>query len=389
MTTKTRKAARRQFGSLDTLKSGRIRARYLAPDGQRYARTFPDMKIARAWLTAAEADIAYDRWEPPSKEKEDAEREAREAERRAITVAEWAEKWLAARAETWKPSTLQAHTRRLRRHLLPYIGQEPLVTLTSADWETWYRRLRRRTSDGVPRTVYMTTSAMLHAAVSAGIIDSVPLSIPGAARYRSVTDPDGSGPRVLTGSEIQAVAAAVPERLRFAVLLAAVCGLRLGEVTALRRHDLDLGAGIVHVRRSATSIIERGIVEHEPKSAAGRRRIAMPPSVKTIGSAHLSRHAGRGMQALVFPRPDSNGRVHEHQNSLRRALRRAGATVGIPDLKWHQLRHTALTRLARAGATTADLMAVAGHSDVSVAMIYQHSEVERGRGLLASVDQMD
>src|SRR5699024_528140 len=140
-----------------------------------------------------------------------------------------------------------------RRHLLPYIGQEPLVTLTSADWETWYRRLRRRTSDGVPRTVYMTTSAMLHAAVSAGIIDSVPLSIPGAARYRSVTDPDGTGPRVLTRSEIQAVAAAVPERLRFAVFLAAVCGLRLGEVTALRRHDLDLGAGIVHVRRSATS----------------------------------------------------------------------------------------------------------------------------------------
>ncbi|WP_240372158.1 tyrosine-type recombinase/integrase [Brevibacterium zhoupengii] len=384
-----KKTTRAGFGSTDTLASGRVRARYRAPDGRRYTRTLPDMTAARAWLTAAEADIAYDRWEPPSKEQEDTEREAREAERRSITVAARAERWLAAKAETWKPSTLQAHTRRLRRHLLPYLGQEPLVTLTPADWETWFRRLRRRSSAGVPRTVYMTTSAMLHAAVTAGIIDSVPLSIPGAARHKSVTDPDGAGPRVLTGAEIQAVAGNVSERLTLAVFLAAVCGLRLGEISALRRNDLDLGAGVIHVRRAVTSIVGHGLVEHTPKSRAGRRRVAMPPSVQALAADHISRFAGRGAQGIVFPRPGSNGRKYEHQNSLRRALHAAGEAVGIADVGWHQLRHAALTRLARAGATTADLLAVAGHSDVAVAMTYQHSEVERGRDLLASVAAMD
>ena len=130
MTSKTKKAARRQFGSLDTLKSGRIRARYLAPDEQRYARDFPDMKIASVWLTVAEADIAYDRWVPPSKEWEDTEREAREAERLAITVATWVERWLVTNADTWKPATLQTHTKRLRRHVVPHLGPKPLGLLT-------------------------------------------------------------------------------------------------------------------------------------------------------------------------------------------------------------------------------------------------------------------
>ncbi|SIK31037.1 integrase [Mycobacteroides abscessus subsp. abscessus] len=154
----------------------------------------------------------------------------------------------------------------------------------------------------------MTVGTILRAAVAVGIVDSVSLLVPRAAWHKSVTDPDGKRPHILTGAEIQAVAKAVPDRLKFAVLVAAVCGLRLGEIWELNRNDPDPDADKIYVRCAVPSIIGEGLVEHGLKSKPGRRRIAVPPSVHAVAVAHFNRHAAQGAQrGLALPRPGSNG----------------------------------------------------------------------------------
>lgn len=377
------------FGSMDVLPSGRVRARYSAPDGRRYARTFPDESAARAWLTAAEADIAYDRWVPPTSEHAARVAAQRDADR-AMTVAEWAERWLDAGSVRWAPRTGLDHRSRLRKHFLPDLGQTLLIDVTRGDVDEWHRKLRRRASAGVPRPVFMTVRALFRAAVEEGIISESPVRVRGADRHQPVRDPERD--RVLDAGAVERIAAAMPDHLRLAVWLGARCGLRIGEVLALRRHDIVVEDRVIQVRRQVVAITDgRGapLRETPPKSRASIRAIPIPASIAETLAAHLDEHAAGGARGLLFPRPGTRGRGLLHPNTLRATFARAVAGSERVGVVFHDLRHTCLTRLARAGATTADLMAFAGHSDAEVAQRYQHASLARTGQLAAEADRLD
>jgi len=73
-------------------------------------------------------------------------------------------------------------------------------------------------------------------------------------------------------------------------------------------------------------------------------------------------------------------------NTLRNAWERAREDAGIPWFKFHDLRHTGLTIFAQQGATLAELLHRGGHSDVDVALRYQHATRERDAALAARMD---
>ena len=90
-------------------------------------------------------------------------------------------------------------------------------------------------------------------------------------------------------------------RFRALVLLATFASLRWGEVTALRRCDLDLGAGTVRVR---VAFVERStgeILLGAPKSKAGRRIVGIPSAILPALHEHLSIFVKAEPGALVFP----------------------------------------------------------------------------------------
>lgn len=93
----------------------------------------------------------------------------------------------------------------------------------------------------------------------------------------------------------------MPDRYQALVLLGAWCGLRFGEMAELRRADLDLATGVVHVRRGVVRITGQVSVG-TPKSAAGVRDVAIPPHLLPTLAEHLATHVGPAPEALVFPR---------------------------------------------------------------------------------------
>ncbi|MCD9153108.1 hypothetical protein NP095_06770 [Aeromicrobium duanguangcaii] len=71
------------------------------------------------------------------------------------------------------------------------------------------------------------------------------------------------------------------------VLLASWCALRFGEITELRRKDIDLANGVIHVRRGVTRIAGETIIG-TPKSDAGVRDVAIPPHLVPLLAEHIN-----------------------------------------------------------------------------------------------------
>ena len=105
-------------------------------------------------------------------------------------------------------------------------------------------------------------------------------------------------PKPATLAELDALTA-LPARYKAMVPLASWCALRYGEVTELRRSDIDLDAGKVHVRRGVTQVGPTFIVG-SPKSEAGKRTVSIPPHVLPALRKHLDEHVAKDPGALLF-----------------------------------------------------------------------------------------
>jgi integrase len=176
-------------------------------------------------------------------------------------------------------------------------------------------------------------------------------------------------------AELEALVAALPSRYRVMALLAAWCALRFGELTELRRADVDLKAGIVRVRRGVVRGSEGRVVK-DPKSEAGRRDVHIPPHLIPGVRDHLREHVAAQQDALVFPAASGG---HMSSSTLWTVWGPARKAAGREDLRFHDLRHTGAVLAAATGATLAELMARLGHSTVGAAMKYQHASADRDR----------
>ena len=135
------------------------------------------------------------------------------------------------------------------------------------------------------------------------------------------------------------------------------CALRFGEVSELRRADIDLVAGVLRIRRGVVRTAARELVIGTPKSEAGSRDVTVPPHLLDPLQAHLDRHVQPGSDALLFPAVNGGNLV---PSTLYRVFYRARDKAGRPDLRFHDLRHTGATPAAATGATLAELMARLG-----------------------------
>ncbi len=168
----------------------------------------------------------------------------------------------------------------------------------------------------------------------------------------------------------------MPPHLRPAVLTAFWTHLRIGELVALQRRDIDLDAGTLQVQRQHVEKVGEGPVETEPK-VASRRTIHLPAQAISVLAEHLG-DVPRLPAAPLFTRKDGTQLRAHH---LQRAWQVARGKAGYPTAKIHDLRHAGLTLTAQLGATQAEVMRRAGHSSTRAAAIYQHAAASRDRDL--------
>ena len=352
---------RRRFGSVRKLPSGRWQA-HVVRDGTklRAPTTFETRIDAEGWLRRVQAGDHL-----PAK-----------AERTRATFGEYAERWLEQR--DLKPRTRAHYRALLESRLLPALADVPLRDLTPTLVRSWY--VQQDPSKPTMRAhAYALLRTILSTAVADELVESNPCRIRGAGsakRARNI--------RPATLTELEDLVQAMPERHRVMTLLAAWLGLRYGELAELRRQDLDLDRGVVRVRRGVVWTGGQAIVG-TPKSSAGARDVAIPPHLSNVLRDHLDRFAQPGDGGLLFP---AAGGGHLHPTTLHRPFHKARVSVGRPDLRWYDLRHTGAVLAASAGATLAELMNRLGHTTAAVAMRYQHVAQDRDAAIAKALSEL-
>jgi integrase len=172
-----------------------------------------------------------------------------------------------------------------------------------------------------------------------------------------------------TKAELRALIDHSPDRWRPLVVTAIFTGMRISELRGLAWRNVDLGKGIIHVRRRADAWCKIGA----PKSKAGKRDIPLAPLViNTLREWKL--RCPKGELDLVFP--NSVGKPCTVPNLRDRVLGPLQEAAGIsrayrPRYGWHSLRHAAASLFVEnLGWSPKRLQAVMGHA--SITMTYDH-----------------
>lgn len=368
-----RKRKRREsFGAIRQRSSGRYQASYVGPDGERHnaPQTFDGITDARGWLAVQQARILDGTWS-----EFDTSRAEHSNKGRGISFAEYATDWVGTRTnrhgEHLRPRTASEYRRLIAGSLKPFADSR-LTSITPEQVRSWYSALIEAGTKTQAARAYELLKAILSTAVTDGRIKVNPCQIRGAASASTGKKTEPPSP-----SELQAIVDAIAPRFKAAVILAAWTGVRYGELTELRRRDLEfIGEDatvsiVVNVSRAVTHVTGQGFIVGSTKSEAGVRAIVLPPHVNDTVTHHLRDFVGRSADSLLFPSADGSG--HLAQSAFYKYWSPARAAAGRSDMPWHALRHYGATRAALAGATLKELQSRLGHSTVAAAMRYQHT----------------
>ena len=345
---------RRRFGKLRKLPSGRYQASFVGPSGQRQTapNTFRTKTDADRWLVNVESDISRGVWLDEQTGRQVFGKYAAAYLRDSPDVGE---RW----AETC--------TRNMCLHMTDLLDL-PLIAISPAVVRSWHAKALAGTGGRTSiAQSYRFLRTVMNCAVRDGAIAVNPCQIRGAGKDMAKERP------IASPAEIVELVDAITPRYRAAVLLAAWCGLRRGEVCALATADVDLVANVVRVRRNRVELLESGRkFDKAPKTRAGMRDIAIPPHLRPAMVEHMEKWAGRDRFFLGRDGQPMRG------NAIYQAFVRAREKVSV-EITFHDLRHTGQTLAASTGATLADLMMRLGHSSSVAAMRYLHVVEGRDR----------
>lgn len=366
------------FGAVEQLPGGRYRARYTGPDGRRHKAptTFLTVRDARGWLALQEADIIRKAWVPPEATPKVTKTKFRE----------YAEKWMANRQ--LKDRTREHYDSLLDQYLYDAFGSWPLSSITADDVRSWHAKFGTDRPT-IRAHAYGLLRAILGTALSDGKISVNPCVIRGAGTTKRVHKI-----RPASLPELATIADEMPEQYRAMILLASWCALRFGELTELRRKDIELTEvvedgetvhrGVIRVERGVVRVGD-GFQVTTPKSEAGSRDVAIPPHLVPVLREHLSKHVGKERDSLLFPAKHGG---HLAPATLYRQFYKAREKAKRTDLRFHDLRHSGAVLAAATGATLAELMARLGHSTPQAAMRYQHAAQGRDQAIAAALSKI-
>ena len=290
------------------------------------------------------------------------------------TVQAFLERWLRDVVQpNLRPATYTSYEVLVRVHIVPVLGKVQLAELAPQQVQDLMTQMRTKGSS--ERTIQYMRAVLRRAlgqALKWGVV---------ARNVAALTDP----PRVRrtevkpwTLEQAKTFLAAIKgDRLEALYALELSLGLRRGEVLGLAWDDIDLEKRTLSVRRTLQRIggqLQLG----EPKTETSARTLTIPRELVPVLKAHRVRQvemrlkAGAAWQETGMVFTTQVGTMLEPRNA-NRSFAQAVAKAGLPSIRFHDLRHTAISQLIAHGTPVTTAQKIAGHSRLSTtADIYTH-----------------
>ena len=290
------------------------------------------------------------------------------------TLEEFLVRWLEDSVKgTTSENTLVSYSCIVRKHIVPILGNIPLQKLQPQQVQYLYRK---KQEEGLTRTVQLI-HAVLHRALNQAMKWNIV--------QRNVTDvvdrPKFSRRemKVLNQDEANRFLKSAREGPLYALyVLAITCGLRQGELLALKWKDFDVKAGTVHIQRQVRWVKGKALFK-EPKTSKSRRTVMLPQVAVTALQKH---HAVQAKQRLANGKKWQDhglifttevGTAINQSNLLSKSFYPLLMKAEVPRIRFHDLRHTAATLLLQQGVHPKIVQERLGHSRISMTLdTYSH-----------------
>ena len=291
----------------------------------------------------------------------------------AIPFDDFAATWLHSQHHL-RESTKVLHEGIFRNHLIPHFGSIHLNRIRTQHGRDF---LSQERPPRVREIALRLLKSMLNAAVNESLLPHNPLSTLRLAK----TPP--AEPRFLTIEQLDQLANHINPHFKTLVLSAGYLGLRQGELFGLRPNNLLLGEGklrVVEQLLGNASPPARG----DLKTKASRRTVTIPAFLIPELEEQL---AQRASTEYVFTAIEG-GPIHKSVFN-RRYWQPTRVAAGHPDLRFHDLRHTAAAIAIQTGASPKAIQARLGHSSIEVTFDrYGHLMPGLDEQLASGIDQL-
>ena len=309
-----------------------------------------------------------------------------------ITVAEWADKWLALlerkadgesdRGRTRRrglvnPRTAERYAELLRLYVRPKLGARHLQQLQATEIDALYVGLEKQLSPRTVHHVHTVLKACLNSAVRKGLIQNNP-----ADRAEAPSPGESDVGQVLDADQMKTLVQGFRNSALYGIVAVAVCtGARRNEILALRWSDLDSQNKCLRIERAVEETKEFGRTLKEPKTSRGKRTIEIDDDLLALllheRDKHLRVAAGvpddatvdlslvtLPADALMFPSPAGETfgftRLRD-AHAVTREFCRQARKRGFPKLRFHDLRGSHETALLDDGVPVHVVAARCGH----------------------------
>jgi integrase len=317
-----------------------------------------------------------------------------------LTVGEYLQRWLENTAKNRvRPTTFARYEQLVRLHVKPILGGVQLSKLRAIHVENCYAEMARRNATDWTRKMagMLLTSALRHA-VQLKLIPFNPATDVVKAR------PEEKEMRFLTDVQVKQFLAATHGLRLFALFALAVgSGMRQGELLGLQWEDIDFDIGVVSVQRSLAQLKGHFMLK-EPKSKRSKRQIKVPKFVLIALQNHRQSMLKEGnITAPVFC--TRTGQFIAKSNVIRRVfkpiLNRANEKAQkeateegtepslIPDIRFHDLRHSHATNLLARCYSIKAVSQRLGHASIELTLrVYAHVLPTDDEALATGLERM-
>jgi integrase len=307
------------------------------------------------------------------------------------SVSEYMTHWLEDFAKANLASrTYHNYKLQIREHIVPAFGKMNLSKLDTPNIQALYTtKLQAGLKPASIRYIHAVLRCALEKAVDLRLIPRNPAvsARPPKIVQEEITPLDVEQTRVL----LEGVKG---DRFECLYVLSLTCGLRMGESLGLRWSDTDLEAGTLRVHRQLQRVREGGgLVFSKPKNAS-RRTIDLPQRALEALRIHRKRQIEEQLRAgakwqendLVFA--SYKGTPMDAQNIVNRYFKPLLRRAGLPDIRWHDLRHTCATLLLSRGTHPTYVQKLLGHASVQLTLDrYSHWMPSMGKHTASAMDE--
>ena len=247
----------------------------------------------------------------------------------------------------------------------PHLGEKRISQIKAVDIQRFYDMLSRKLASGTVRRIHTTLHGILKAAAQARLIPRNPVE--------EVTPPKFSyqEKKVLTAEQVDRLLEAIQKDALWHDLFYTelTTGLRRGELCGLRWEDFDAANGTLKICRTVRREKGKGLTTGDTKTYAGTRTITLPPSLAVL----LKERKRAAKTAWIFPdllRPERPTAPDAAYRRMKLLLEQAG----LPDIRFHDLRHTFATHALTSGVDVKTLSGILGHTRAAFTLdTYTHT----------------